>query len=1100
MGRTIVHNHGSIAIVSGLRRLLRPVPMVAALLMICLSGLLVAHLWRSHNKADADARVMASTLGQAIEQHVGGQMRGIAALLDETSAQVQADHHQSAAIQAHLRERLTAFAEISELMLMDGNGRITSLLGRGQLAPAQVTWLLAHMGQGETRLMVGPPYVDGDEGRRLMVVARIFSLKGAPMAVLTLMDANSLAAFLETVLVTETDLVSVIHGSGQIVAAAPDHMVLFARPADIRPEQIGAVLPVDGLDLKVRVVASHEGAFQLWRVNAGLEIGLFGLFCFAILTWAQRGDLAWRKVVAARDGLEELVVRRGVELQQARVGLEQKARQVSAANRELQRLSMVAAHHLQEPLRPLVSYSQMLGRRLPGDLLTGQQVLSHLVQGGKDMKTLLKGFQQRVAALNIDAPAEAAELRQVMQRAMVDAGTGVAIRPEAMPSLSVQRQAIGELLVQIFRTLDGLGAASIAVGAHSRPGGWQLVIRGGEALGEGAESSVAVRVCLSLASLNDLSLTFADGAFFLDLPLSESEDMDVAPPTAAVPTRREFGARIQALGLIAALAVAGFWQIERERDSAIHAAQVLTRAVANSIDQQISGSLRAIDTILAEAAAAIELGEHLGSAFSVRMEAILRAFPEIRHVGLADATGLMSSVVWPPRLLPESVIKIDDRSYFRRAVVNSGQRTMVIGDPVRGRIGDERSLHVARSLHSAKGRFSGIVFANVNPDIYARFLDWVLLDQEGGTALIGADGLMIARAPAHEEKFGMDIASSDLFTLWLPTAPIGTAHLISKADGNDKYLAYRLLSPYPLVVTSAVSRNKALVAWRHGLWAAGIAVSLLSAALLSLAWMVDRGMTRIRQQHGELAAEVLRRTHGLEAARALSNVRAASLERLNGQLRDLLGVVTRDLDVPLAALQADVHRLTGVLDASDPHGRDELEYVSTAITRLSVLLRDFQRFVSIISMSVRLTPVDLGGLVRLVADDMARRFGPTALLVEADILPEIEADGGMLMELLSQVFANAIAYRGRTEAVTVRVRAIRQPQEWLLEISDDGPGLTPEQLSHDPQAFEARVGQSVDSTGIGLAICRVIAQAHGGDMWLGNGEAGGTQISVVLPA
>ncbi|WP_346344104.1 ATP-binding protein [Magnetospirillum sulfuroxidans] len=1077
-------------------------PVVAVLLLACLSGLLIAHLWSSHTKAQADARLMAATLAQAIEQHVGGQMRGIAALLDETGAQVQANHHQTPAILNHLRERLTAFPEIDELIVLDNNGRTLSLMGDQQLALPQVTWLLSQMGRGEARLVVGPPYVDASQGRRLMVVARIFVLNGGPAAVVTLTDANSLAAFLETVRVVETDMVAVVHGSGLIAAAAPDHQTLFARLAVASPEQIGATLPVENLDLRVWVAASHDSAFQLWRVNAALEIALFLLFCFAILAWARRGDLAWRQVISARDGLEELVVRRGIEVRQARAVLEQRARQVSAANRELQRLSMVAAHHLQEPLRPLVSYSQMLGRRLPGDLLTGQQVLAHLIQGGKDMKALLKGFQQRVASLSIDAPAEAAELRQVMQRAMVDAGTGVAIRPESLPVLSVQRQATGELLVQIFRTLDGLGAASIAVGARHRPEGWQLVVRGDGALREGAENSVAVRVCLSLAGLNDQPLTFADATFYLDLPPSEAEETDAMPPTQAEPTRGEFGARFQALGLIAALAAAGFWQVERERDSAIHAAQVLTRAVANSIDQQISGSLRGIDTILAEAAAAIEQGDHLSLAFSVRMEAILRAFPEIRHVGLADAAGQMSTLVWPPRLLPENGIAITDRSYFTRAKADPAQSNMVIGDPVRGRIGDERSLHVARPLRSPKGRFNGIVFANVDPDLYARFLDRVLLDREGGTALIGADGKMIARAPAHVEKFGMDISSSDLFTRWLPASPIGTAHLISKADGNDKYLAYRLLSPYPLVVTSAVSRNKALVAWRQGLGVAIGAVALLSIALLSLAWMVDHGMTRIRRQHGELAAEVLRRTHGLEAARALSDARAASLERLNGQLRDLLGVVTRDLEVPLAALQADVRILTGVLEveAGDPHRQDEVIYVSTAITRLSVLLRDFQRFVSIISMSAQMAPVDLSALVRLVADDMARRFGPAVLLVEADSLPVLNADGGMLMELLNQVFANAITYRGRDHAVRVRVRASRRESDWVLEICDDGPGLSQEQLSHDPQAFEAGVGQSVDSTGIGLAICRVIAQAHGGDMWLGKGDEGGTTVSVALPA
>lgn len=1074
------------------RRLVRPVPLAALVLALCLCGLLALHLWRSHVRAEAEARLITSTLGQAIEQHVVGRMRGIATLLDEVAAMVAAQTHQPPDLAGHLGERLAVFPEITGLVLMHANGDWVDLGSDEHLAPSQAQWLHDRL-TGGAGLVLGPPHIQAGDGHRVQVLAWLFPHEGGTAAIATKLDVANLSAFLQTVLVPETEMVAVIHrSSAKMVASVPEHHGGFAQDFARPKAAIGTVLPVEGLDLDVWVMAANGRAFALWQSNAAVGGGLLLLLCAAILLWARRGDAAWCRLTQARDGLENLVVSRGEELRQARALLEQKVRQVSAANREMQRLSMVTAHHLQEPLRPLVSYSQILLRRLPMERPEARTRLERLIQGGKGLKTLLRGFQQRVAALGIDAPTETVDLRQLVQRTMVDAGIDAPIRLGTLPTLDVVGDGVSEILVQVLKTLDGWRAATIDVDAEFQGQGWILRVSGDVG---STETAVAVRVCQSLAGLNGLALSYDQGNFALALPASAPSAVD-APAAEAPPLPRQFTARLQALVLMTALLAAMGWQMVQERDSAIHAAEVLTLAVANSIDQQISGALRGIDTVLAETAAVVTRGEYLSRTFSVRMEGILRAYPEIRHIGLADAAGKMSTAVWPPRLVPGGSIDVSDRTYFLASRARARERQqMVVGDPVLGRINNERTLHVARPLVDDKGDFAGIVFASLDPDIYARFLDRVLLDRDGGTALIGANGRMIARAPAHVEKFGIDISGSDLFTRWLPQAPMGTAHLISKADGNDKFLAYRLLSPYPLVVTSAVSRNRALAQWQSGVKGALLVMTVLSATLFLLAWAADRGMARIRRRQGELAAEVTRRTQGLEAARALSDARAASLDRLNGQLHDLLGVITRDLQEPLCALQDEAEQLRGE-DGSPP---EELGYVLTAITRLSALLRDFQHFVAITSMAANPQKVDLGDLVRLAVDDMERRFGPAVLLVEADALPVIRVDGGMMLELLAQIFANAVTYRRRSQAALVHIRAQATAGGWRLEIADDGPGFPPEQLSHDPQVFDTGLGQGADSTGIGLAICRVVAQAHGGELWLSNDTQGGAVVTISLP-
>ncbi|MCA1909307.1 MAG: hypothetical protein LDL39_13190, partial [Magnetospirillum sp.] len=980
------------------------------------------------------------------------------------------------------------------LLLVTAQDGQRVLLGDQSLSDSHLSWLSQNLEKAVTHVLVGPPLTGGG---RVLPVARLFQWQGQAAAVVTLLDADSVADYLQSVAVVETRRLGVVHQSGAMVAQVPDHALAFGWPAPDRAQALGVVVPVGELGLSVQVEMDKNLAFALWRVNAGLQLVVLLAFCAALYVWARQGDRAWRELEAIRDGLEDMVERRGVELQQALAQLEHKVRQVGSANRELRRLSMVAAHHLQEPLRPVVSYSQMLARLRPAGPPEARDALERLIQGGKDMKVLLKGFQQRVSDLSIDAPAETADLHGVVQGAMVDSGVDVPIRVGALPMVQVAPLATAEVLMQVFRTLAALGAAEITLGASPRPGGWGIDAVAGGPLVSGAESSMAVRVCLSLASLNGLALSFLGQGFHLDLTVEETamaQDGEVEAPSPR-PVRR---ARLQALGLVAVLAGVVYWQVDRERDAAIHAAQVLTRSVANSIDQQISGSLRGIDVILAEAAQAYRAGTHKSVAFATRMEAILRAFPEIRLIAVADGQGVVQQPTWPPMPLSEQVIRADDRGYFQKAR-RAGHETMIVGDPGTGKMTRDRAWHLARPLRDSQGNFVGVVLASVDPDHYARFLDRVLLDVNGGTALIGANGLMIARAPAHAQKFGMDISSSDLFTHWLPQAPSGTAHLISKADGNDKYLAYRTLSPYPLVVTSAVSRNKALADWRRQTLFSVLVAALLGCALFTLAWRSDRAMRRIQRQHAALRREVERRTEGLEAARAQSDARAASLQKLNGQLHEILAIIGTQMELPLVALQRDVATLGQALDtAADGAGREELGYVASAVGRLAALIRDFQRFVSIIGAVPKTAPMDLNALVRLVADSVDRRFGQGVLLVRHDPLPRIVADPALMTQLLEQLFGNAVAYRGRDEAVTVSLRLVRRSKDWLLQVSDDGPGLPPGMVSHEPQAFETGFGQASDSTGIGLAICRVIAQAHGGELWLGNGDNGGAEVNVSL--
>jgi two-component system, OmpR family, sensor histidine kinase TctE len=108
----------------------------------------------------------------------------------------------------------------------------------------------------------------------------------------------------------------------------------------------------------------------------------------------------------------------------------------------------------------------------------------------------------------------------------------------------------------------------------------------------------------------------------------------------------------------------------------------------------------------------------------------------------------------------------------------------------------------------------------------------------------------------------------------------------------------------------------------------------------------------------------------------------------------------------------------------------------------------------------------------------------------------VMAIGPLLREALFNVLDNALRYAGAGAEVTVRVLA--QGAEAVVEVSDTGPGLSPELL---PRAFERFVRGTEDGTGcgLGLAIVKEIVERHGGQVQLQATQPHGLTVRLVLP-
>ena len=107
---------------------------------------------------------------------------------------------------------------------------------------------------------------------------------------------------------------------------------------------------------------------------------------------------------------------------------------------------------------------------------------------------------------------------------------------------------------------------------------------------------------------------------------------------------------------------------------------------------------------------------------------------------------------------------------------------------------------------------------------------------------------------------------------------------------------------------------------------------------------------------------------------------------------------------------------------------------------------------------------------------------------------EVSADREQLHRVLSNLGQNAV----QAGATKVEVVARRDDDRFVIDVTDNGPGLSPRARAH---LFKPFAGSShPGGTGLGLAIARELMRAHGGDVQLERSTSEGTSFRLILPA
>lgn len=296
------------------------------------------------------------------------------------------------------------------------------------------------------------------------------------------------------------------------------------------------------------------------------------------------------------------------------------------------------------------------------------------------------------------------------------------------------------------------------------------------------------------------------------------------------------------------------------------------------------------------------------------------------------------------------------------------------------------------------------------------------------------------------------------------------------------------------------------------------AAAILGTLALVTFWVLRLGVRPVRQMtatakaigEGDLSQRIPETAPGTEAGelgealnQMLGRIEESFDERTRSEqrLRQFVADASHELRTPVTTIRgyAELYRMGGLSEEdalAEAMRRTEQE--ATRMGQLVADLLDLARLDQ--GRPLQLASVDLAELVADGAADLRAVDPGRPVTVEAPEAIPVLADEALLRQIVANLTTNA---RVHTPAGTpIHLRARRTDAGVVLEVADEGPGMTPEVAAHAFERFyradPARARQTGGS-GLGLSIVAASVAAHGGTVELDAAPGAGTCVRVHLP-
>lgn len=222
--------------------------------------------------------------------------------------------------------------------------------------------------------------------------------------------------------------------------------------------------------------------------------------------------------------------------------------------------------------------------------------------------------------------------------------------------------------------------------------------------------------------------------------------------------------------------------------------------------------------------------------------------------------------------------------------------------------------------------------------------------------------------------------------------------------------------------------------------------------------------------------------HGRKEHETALERRTDELQRSNEELDRFAAAVAHDLRAPLRKIQVYAELVGSAHAGGDEAAFDaHLERLSGCAAELHALIEDMLDYARAgRSSNAPEEPVAVADALRDARERVAVLLAEHGAQLEVGELPVVRFDRVRLVQLLQNLLENALKYRLPDRTPRIVLEARRLPGRWAISVSDNGPGIHPDDQERIFEPFQRGADSGTLGTGLGLALCRRIVRERGG--------------------
>jgi diguanylate cyclase (GGDEF)-like protein/PAS domain S-box-containing protein len=264
------------------------------------------------------------------------------------------------------------------------------------------------------------------------------------------------------------------------------------------------------------------------------------------------------------------------------------------------------------------------------------------------------------------------------------------------------------------------------------------------------------------------------------------------------------------LSCVVTVAVVWTLTLERvhyERSEAVHDAISRNANLALGFEESVARILKGVDQT-------VRLLKHQYERYGrgMRVSDVVTegdlADPIVANVAIADARG---QLIFAKSQF--AAADVSDREYFK-VHQERHSSALFIGTPTKGRLTGKWMIPISRRIDHPDGSFGGVAMAGIDAAYFTSFYQRIDLGDKGMVVLVGLDGVPRAMREGTTHSFG-DGSIGRRFLAALPDVPIGNVITPGALDGVPRFVSYRSMREYPLVVAVGHAEDEALAAFNR---------------------------------------------------------------------------------------------------------------------------------------------------------------------------------------------------------------------------------------------------------------------------------------------